>query len=219
MSPAELKAALCAKARELGFDDCRVAVAAPAAHRALYEKWIAEGKHGDMAWMARNVERRTDPRLVLEGAQRVVVLAMNYFQGAGPATDYRIARYAWNDDYHDMVEKRLKELEAFLTEHGGTQPADAMGSVSFGMTRLHSFGGHAGRWIGRTRKGRRECHQPQATACSAASCGCMLLPLAGADHAKLPTVGAASGNAWAMMRCGVMRPPGAIEVSNQRLVR
>ena len=121
MSPAELKAALCAKARELGFDDCRVAVAAPAAHRALYEKWIAEGKHGDMAWMARNVERRSDPRLVLEGAQRVVVLAMNYFQGAGPAVDYRIARYAWNDDYHDMVEKRLKELEAFLTEHGGTQ--------------------------------------------------------------------------------------------------
>ena len=68
MTPSELKAALRVKARELGFDDCRVAVAAPAAHRELYEQWIAEGKHGEMAWMAKNIERRGDPRLVLEGA-------------------------------------------------------------------------------------------------------------------------------------------------------
>lgn len=121
MSPAEIKSALLAKAHTLGFDDCRVAPALPAAHRALFEQWIAEGKHGDMAWMARNVERRTDPRVVLPGARSVIVLAMNYYQGSGPESDYRIARYAWNDDYHDLIEKKLRELDAFLTSQGGTQ--------------------------------------------------------------------------------------------------
>jgi len=121
MSPAEIKSALLVKAQALGFDDCRVAPALPAAHRALFEQWIAEGKHGDMAWMARNVERRTDPRVVLPGARSVIVLALNYYQGAGPENDYRIARYAWNDDYHDLIEKKLRELDAFLTSQGGTQ--------------------------------------------------------------------------------------------------
>ena len=121
MTPSELKAALRVKARELGFDDCRVAVAAPAAHRELYEKWIAEGKHGEMAWMAKNIERRGDPRLVLEGAKSVIVLATNYFQGPKPVTDYRIARYAWNEDYHDLIVAKLKQLDAWLIEQGGTQ--------------------------------------------------------------------------------------------------
>lgn len=118
---AELKTALAAKARELGFDDCRVAVAAPAAHRAIYESWITQGMHGDMAWMARNVERRSDPRLVLEGARSIIVLAFSYYQGPGPQNDWKIARYAWNDDYHDLIEKKLRQLEDFLTAHGGTQ--------------------------------------------------------------------------------------------------
>lgn len=121
MSPAEIKSALVAKAHSLGFDDCRVAPALPAAHRDLYEQWIAEGKHGDMAWMARNIERRTDPRIVLPGAQSVIVLALNYYQGSGPPTGWRIARYAWNDDYHDLIEKKLRELDAFLITQGGTQ--------------------------------------------------------------------------------------------------
>ncbi len=91
----------------------------PLAARRL-EQWLEAGSHGEMAWMAKNIERRSDPRLVLEGAKSVIVLATNYFQGEKPVTDYRIARYAWNDDYHDLIEKRLKALEDFLTAHGGT---------------------------------------------------------------------------------------------------
>lgn len=124
MSPTEIKTALIAKARMLGFDDCRVAPARPAAHLELFEQWIADGKHGDMAWMARSLERRSDPCIVLPGAQSVVVFAMNYYQGQSPPvadSAYQIARYAWNDDYHDLIEKKLRELEALLTEHGGTQ--------------------------------------------------------------------------------------------------
>ncbi|MDI1315362.1 MAG: hypothetical protein PSV43_24585, partial [Prosthecobacter sp.] len=84
MTPAELKTALIAQARALGFDDCRIAPAQPAAHRALFEQWIAEGKNGDMAWLARNPERRTDPALVLPGAKSVIILALNYYQGGTP---------------------------------------------------------------------------------------------------------------------------------------
>lgn len=116
-----LKAQLVAEAQRLGFAGCRVAEAKPAAHKDVFEQWVADGKYGDMQWLARNVERRTDPRLVVPGAQSVVVLAMNYYQGTGPSMDYRIARYAWNDDYHDLIEAKLWELDAFLKANGGTQ--------------------------------------------------------------------------------------------------
>jgi len=121
MSPAEIKTELVTRAQALGFADCRVAPALPAAHRALFQDWIAEGKHGDMAWMARDPERRTDPRIVLPGARSVIVLALDYYQGPAPRTGYRIARYAWNDDYHDLIDKKLRELDDFLIAHGGAQ--------------------------------------------------------------------------------------------------
>ena len=120
---ASIKAELQSLAAQLGFSDCRIAPALPAAHRQLYEQWVAEGKYGDMAWMARNLDRRSDPRVVLPGAQSVIMFAMNYFQGEEQPGDLegRIARYAWNDDYHDLIEKKLREVDAFLISRGGTQ--------------------------------------------------------------------------------------------------
>ena len=119
---AEIKARLIAEARRLGFAECRIAPAKPAAHKDVFEQWVAEGKHGDMAWLARNMERRTDPRVVVPGAQAVIVLAMNYFQGPAPLeTPYRIARYAWNNDYHDLIEPKLYELDDLLKSYGGVQ--------------------------------------------------------------------------------------------------
>lgn len=122
-APGQIKDSLQQLALRLGFSECRIAPAVPAAHREVYEQWIAEGRHGDMAWMARNMERRTDPRLVLPGARSVIVLATNYFQGEPPPAvlEGRIARYAWNNDYHDLIEKRLRDMDAFLAKQGGTQ--------------------------------------------------------------------------------------------------
>jgi epoxyqueuosine reductase len=52
----------------------------------------------------------------------VICLALNYFPGReNPAPGYRIARYAWNDDYHDIIEAKLKRLDTALRESGGTQ--------------------------------------------------------------------------------------------------
>ena len=119
MTGGAVKAALLDLATELGFSEARVAPAQPAAHRALFEAWVAEGKYGDMGWMARNVDKRGDPRLVLPGAQSVIVLAYNYYQGSGPEVPYRVARYAWNDDYHELIWPKLRVLEDYLKTHGG----------------------------------------------------------------------------------------------------
>lgn len=123
MASDDLKAELRRRAQELGFGECRVAAAGPAAHRDLFKEWLAGGRHGDMAWMARNVERRGDPTAVLPGAKSVVVLALNYFQGAAAPSvlEGRVARYAWNDDYHGLIEERLGRLAGFLAGRGGVQ--------------------------------------------------------------------------------------------------
>lgn len=125
MSPAEIKAALTAEALALGFDLCRIASAEGPAHAEAFRRWLEEGCHGDMAWLAKNAERRTNPQAVLPGARSTVMLAMNYWQPpAEPnpqAVSGRIARYAWGDDYHDVVEPKLWQLDAWLQQHGGRQ--------------------------------------------------------------------------------------------------
>jgi epoxyqueuosine reductase len=111
-------------ARELGFDDCRIAQAREATHAREFREWLADGKQADMAWMERAPERRCDPREVLPGCRSVICLAMNYHPGDSPFPDgypcgYRIARYAWNDDYHDLIEKRLTDFVERLRTLGG----------------------------------------------------------------------------------------------------
>lgn len=106
-------------ASDLGFDDCRIARAGGATHAADFREWIANGHHGEMGWLERGIERRCDPTEVLAGAKSVVCLALNYFPGKAPETGFRIARYAWNDDYHDLIESRLRELAGRMEGLGG----------------------------------------------------------------------------------------------------
>lgn len=115
-----------ALAEELGFDDCRIARAARASHADTFLRWLEDGCHGEMGWMERTPERRCDPREVLDGCRAVISLAMNYYPGDSPFTEgddggYRIARYAWGDDYHDLIVKRLKIFDERMAELGGVQ--------------------------------------------------------------------------------------------------
>ncbi|MEO6787875.1 MAG: tRNA epoxyqueuosine(34) reductase QueG [Chthoniobacteraceae bacterium] len=132
MNPAELKTTFLTEARALGFDVCRVAAAEKPPHAAEFREWLGEEKHGDMAWLERNADRRTDPDLVLPGARSIIVLGMNYWnRDATPdpqsairnpqSPSGRIARYAWGDDYHDIIGPRLSQLDAWLQKHGGAQ--------------------------------------------------------------------------------------------------
>lgn len=108
----------------LGFDSCCIARSEPPRHAEAFRSWLREGAAGEMQWLERGEEKRCDPQQVLPGARSVVVLALNYWQGKraaeGPAAG-RIARYAWGDDYHDLMLAKLHQLDEFLQSHGGVQ--------------------------------------------------------------------------------------------------
>ena len=73
-----MKPAIQAKARELGFDLCRVASALPPDSAGRFAAWLEAGRHGEMAYLARNPAKRADPTLVLPGARSVICLAATY---------------------------------------------------------------------------------------------------------------------------------------------
>jgi epoxyqueuosine reductase len=123
-SVVELKADLIRRARELGFEDCRIAIANPPPHAAEFGAWLKSGSAGEMSWIERGAGKRGDPRKVLPGVRSVVVLALSYWQGEEALpNEYkgRIARYAWGEDYHNLVEAKLRQLDIFLTTAGGRQ--------------------------------------------------------------------------------------------------
>lgn len=116
-----LEAAIKEKARALGFDACGIAKASVSLRANYVKQWLAEGKAGDMAWLAKNQERRLDPNQVLPGVKSVVVVALNYFSSSPALSSDRgkIARYARGEDYHKIMEARLKELAEFIQSHAG----------------------------------------------------------------------------------------------------
>ena len=123
-SPLEMKERLRRRAAELGFDDCRIAAAEGPRHASEFQSWLKDGAAGEMDWMQRTAEKRADAQKVLPGVRSVIVLALNYWQGEslGPNEDQgRIARYAWGDDYHEVMEPKLRELDRLLAAEGGTQ--------------------------------------------------------------------------------------------------
>jgi epoxyqueuosine reductase len=87
-------------------------------HHRLIE-WLGRGYHGDMSWMARDPEMRTDPRKLFPTARSVLVVAINYYTPEkhtdDPATG-KVSRYAWGDDYHDVVAAKLRSLLAWIRE-------------------------------------------------------------------------------------------------------
>src|SRR5690349_22176812 len=109
-------------AQKCGFDACRFAAATVAPHQAGYFDWLEHGLHADMDWLARSPERRSDPRIVLPECKSVIVLACNYYQGNEVRRQPgRFARYAFGNDYHDILLDRMKPIATFLEKQGGTQ--------------------------------------------------------------------------------------------------
>lgn len=75
--------------------------------------WLDRGYHGEMTWMEREPEKRADPKILFPGARSVVAVALNYFTPHEHADDSKmgkISRYAWGDDYHEIVKEKLHKL-------------------------------------------------------------------------------------------------------------
>jgi epoxyqueuosine reductase len=144
-----------AKARELGFDACGVAPAADLPELRFLSEWLARGYAASMAYMHRSAERRADVRRVLPSARSVIVTATVYNTDRPYSTECadpsraQIARYAWGDDYHDVIGARLEQLIAWMREHGD-QPFEARAYVDTGPVQERVYAQHAGiGWIGK----------------------------------------------------------------------
>jgi epoxyqueuosine reductase len=99
------------QAASLGIDKIRIVAATPLiAERVLLNEWLTRGFNGNMAWMTREPEKRTDPQVLFPGARSVVVIAVNYYTPHEHGETGKISRYAWGDDYHDVVGEKLREL-------------------------------------------------------------------------------------------------------------
>ena len=126
MTPERLAADLKARAAALGFDICRIAPAsgAPEAGERL-AAWLADGRHGDMDWMAQTAARRSSPRGLWPDARACVMVAVNYAPAGDPLAATRnpavgaVSVYARKRDYHDVLKGRLKQLAGWLAAQGG----------------------------------------------------------------------------------------------------
>lgn len=107
-----------AKAAEFGIDKIGIVRATPLGDEGdRLREWLARGYHGEMAWMAREPAKRSDPRLLFPEARSVIVAAINYYTPDEHANDDgrgKISRYAWGDDYHDVVREKLNELLVWI---------------------------------------------------------------------------------------------------------
>ena len=107
-----------AKGREFGFASVGITRAEPLDREGdRLRKWLTLGYHASMEWLPRTAEKRIDPSLVLPGARSVIAVALNYYTDARHATDAatgKISRYAWGDDYHDILGGRLREFGEWL---------------------------------------------------------------------------------------------------------
>lgn len=106
------------QAIEIGFDKIGIAPVEELSDEAgRFRTWLENGMHGEMAWMEREPEKRSDPRAIFPGARSVVSVALNYFtphEHTGDPAKGKISRYAWGDDYHDVLKEKLRELLAWI---------------------------------------------------------------------------------------------------------
>lgn len=127
-----------AEAQRLGFFACGISPALPmdAEHAIRRQQWLDSGMHGEMSYLERNEDKRRDPRLLVEGVQCIVSVALNYYTFV-PAPDGReryipLARYARGKDYHDEMKARLftflANIRQHLTDEGQTSAAQQLES-------------------------------------------------------------------------------------------
>lgn len=105
---------------EHGFDYCGIAKAAPLDEDARrLESWLQQGFHGKMQYMENYFDLRVDPAKLVPGAKSVITLLKNYFPAAQNTTELKIAKYAYGNDYHEVIKSRLRQMMQQLQEKVG----------------------------------------------------------------------------------------------------
>lgn len=142
-------------ARSLGFDACGIAPAAGFPELQFLKEWLARGYAGHMGYMARTAARREDVRRVLPSARSVIVTATlynvdrPYSVERNDSAEALVSRYAWGEDYHDLLSRRLDELVGRLREENA-EPFEAKTYVDTGPVQERVYAQYAGLgWIGK----------------------------------------------------------------------
>ena len=111
-----------AEAKRIGFMSCGISKAGFLEEEApRMERWLKANMHGEMGYMANHFDKRLDPTKLVDGAKSVISLTLNYFPEkvqTDPAAP-KISKYAYGEDYHFVIKRKLKELSDFIqTEIG-----------------------------------------------------------------------------------------------------
>ncbi len=115
-TPAELSQRAKAHAYALGFDLVGVAALGPVATAQAFESWLDAGRAGEMHYLAHGAEKRRDTRRPLPGTTHAIVVALDY---GGREPSGPVARYARGDDYHDVMDAKLRALHALIEREAG----------------------------------------------------------------------------------------------------
>jgi epoxyqueuosine reductase len=143
------------RALEIGFDLCGIARAEAYPELTSLRDWLQAGYAGEMQYMHRTAERRADVRRVLPSARSVIVAASVYNVDRPYSTEIAdpgeaiVSRYAWGDDYHDVMRARLDALLDWMRAESD-QPFEARACVDTGPVQERVYAQHAGiGWIGK----------------------------------------------------------------------
>ncbi len=145
-----------AQAREIGFDLVGVAPAEPTLESAFYPVWLAKGYHGAMAYLeGRRGDLRADPRSLLPAAQSVICVGLVYNTPGPYSTEVEadgrgwVSRYAWGQDYHDVIRTRLRRLADWIrAEYGDDTQCKICVDTSPLLERAYARRAGLG-WIGK----------------------------------------------------------------------
>ena len=151
LTSAEIKA----RAHELGFDLCGIAPATDHPELKFFREWLDRGYAGTMTYLNRSAKYRADVRRIVPSAQTVIVLATVYNTDRPYSTECtdperaHVARYAWGDDYHDVIGARLERLLDWMRA-ASPEPFEARTCVDDGFVQERVYAQYAGiGWIGK----------------------------------------------------------------------
>jgi len=108
----------------LGFDACGIAKADELKEDAEFmQSWLEKGHHGEMSYLARNIEKRTDPRKLVPGCKSIVVVILNYFPAEKQnSLAPQIGKYSYSEiDYHTVLKTKLNKLESIICKEYGNE--------------------------------------------------------------------------------------------------
>ncbi|WP_378181754.1 tRNA epoxyqueuosine(34) reductase QueG [Aquimarina sp. SS2-1] len=110
------------EAKRLGFLSCGVSKAEFLEQEApRLEKWLSDNMQGQMSYMENHFDKRLDPTLLVEGSKSVISLLLNYYPSETQKDPNapKISKYAYGQDYHQVIKQKLKKLQEFITENIG----------------------------------------------------------------------------------------------------